>query len=264
MEIITLHQPRLVGLNKWMIARLGLVLWLSSIPLLAISGDVFGLVPQQVSALVLLITAAATITLVTVWPHRSDAAIARGAIVGMVACAFYDAVRLFCDYVLGLMGDFIPVMGSRVTGDGISAGSAMVGYLWRYLGDAGGLGIAFYVIALAVGIDRFRPRTVVLTAVVFAVFPVWSGLIATVALAPHGQQMMFPLTLAAVAITFIGHVIFGLILGLLFVRTQCGAHAVQWPWPRLLDLIAAYRGIVQRRLSWIQQSAPLPRPTALA
>ena len=53
------------------------------------------------------------------------------------------------------MGDFIPVMGSWVTGEPDTAGSAAVGYVWRYIGDGGGLGVAFFVVAFALGIDRW-------------------------------------------------------------------------------------------------------------
>jgi hypothetical protein len=174
----------------------------------------------------------------TVWPHRTDVILGRGLIAGMVACAVYDAARLFAVHILGWMGDFIPVMGSWITGEKASAGSVMVGYLWRYIGDGGGLGIAFYVVAFAIGLERFRARTVVLAAVGYAVFPVWAGLIATVALAPRGEELMFRLTPAAVITTLIGHLIFGVVLGLLFVRTQHD-RLTAWPWTPLLDVLAS-------------------------
>ena len=65
--------------------------------------------------------------------------VGRGLIAGMVACIVYDGARLFAVHVLGLMGDFIPVMGSFVTGEPDTAGSAAVGYIWRYIGDAADL-----------------------------------------------------------------------------------------------------------------------------
>ena len=80
------------------------------------------------------------------------------------------------------MGDFIPVMGSFVTGEPDTAGAAAVGYVWRYIGDGGGLGVAFFVVAFALGIDRWKNVYAVLASVAFAVFPTWAGLMATVAL----------------------------------------------------------------------------------
>ena len=94
--------------------------------------------------------------------------------------------------------------------------------MYRYVGDAGGLGVAFFVIAFALGIDRWKNVYAVLAAVGFAVFPTWAGLMATVALAPHGEERMFPLNTATVIITLVGHLIFGLFLGLAFLKAPRG------------------------------------------
>jgi hypothetical protein len=56
------------------------------------------------------------------------------------------------------------------------------------LGDAGGLGVAFFVVAFALGIDRRKNVYAVLSAVAFAVFPTWAGLMATVALARMARR----------------------------------------------------------------------------
>jgi hypothetical protein len=224
--------------GKWMLARLMLVLMLSGMPILAISVDVFGVVPQRISAVVMVVTLAVVLAIMTIWPHRTDVILGRALVAGMVACAVYDAFRLFAVHVLGWMGDFIPAMGSWITGDGDTAGSAMVGYVWRYIGDGGGLGVAFYIVAFAIGLDRYRARTVVLSSVGYAVFPVWTGLIATVALAPCGEELMFHLTPTTLATTLIGHLIFGFILGLAFIRMQRDQQAVHWPWPPLRELVA--------------------------
>ena len=163
-----------------------LVLLLASMPILGISVDVFGLVSQSTTSIVVIVLCAVLGAIITFAPHRIDMIVGRGLIAGMVACIVYDGARLFAVHVLGLMGDFIPVMGSWVTGEPDTAGSAAVGYVWRYIGDGGGLGVAFFVVAFALGIDRWSNMQAVLAAVAFAVFPTWTGLIATVALAPHG------------------------------------------------------------------------------
>jgi hypothetical protein len=75
----------------------------------------------------------------------------------------------------------------------------------------------------------------VLAAVGFAVFPTWAGLIATVALAPHGEERMFPLNVATVVITLVGHLIFGLVLGLAFLKAPRGRGKSDWPWPPLSE-----------------------------
>ena len=52
----------------------------------------------------------------------------------------------------------------------------------------------------------------------FAVFPTWAGLMATVALLPRGEEMMFELNIATVTVTLVGHLIFGMVLGLAFLK----------------------------------------------
>jgi hypothetical protein len=219
------------------------------LPILAISIHVFGLVPERTTAVVVILPlAAALAALITCVPSRIDAIILRGLIVGMVACAAYDAFRLAAVYALGWMGDFIPTMGSWVTGDPHGTGNAVVGYVWRYLGDGGGLGVCFFIVAFALGRDRFgRPSSVILAATGYAVFPVWAGLIATVALAPHGQELMFHLTASSVMITLIGHLIFGVALGLGFVRLRGIWESGTWPFPPLFRKLL--QGSARRRIA---------------
>ena len=221
--------------GNWIIARMMLFLLLASLPILEISADVFGLVSHRTSGTVLLLPLVAVLaTVVTFFPHATDSIVARGLVAGMVACLVYDGFRLFAVYVLGWMGDFIPTMGTWITGD--AHNGALVGYIWRYLGDGGGLGVAFYLVAFAAGLQHWSRPRVVLTAVGYAIFPVWTGLIATVALAPHGEQMMFRLTPSAIAITLIGHLVFGFVLGLGFLRGR--RSCAKWPWPPLLPRAA--------------------------
>ena len=221
--------------SKWAIARVVLVLVLASLPILGISIDVAGLVSQSTTSIVVIVLTAVLGTLVVFAPHRTDMIVGRGLIAGMVACIVYDGARLFAVHVLGLMGDFIPVMGSFVTGEPDTAGSAAVGYMWRYIGDAGGLGVAFFVVAFALGIDRWSNVKAVLASVAFAVFPTWAGLMATVALLPRGEEMMFPLNAATVTITLVGHLVFGLVLGLAFLKAPRGRGKSEWPWPPILE-----------------------------
>jgi hypothetical protein len=225
--------------SPWLIARILMIVVLSGVPILAISADVFDLIPQHTTALLILLPLIAVLAVVAAFsPHRIDMVLGQGLIAGMVACLVYDAFRLFCVHALGMMGDFIPVMGRWVTGaTADSAASAVVGYMWRYLGDGGGLGVAFFALALAVGFGRrsVRPLMVVIACIGYAVF-VWSGLIATVALSAYGEQRMFHLTAATIWVTLIGHLIFGLVLGLLFVRARRAWYGPELEWPPILSV----------------------------
>ncbi len=72
--------------TKWDIARVLLVLALASMPILGISVDVFGLVPQHVTSVVLIALCAVLGAIITFAPHRIDMIVGRGLIAGMVAC----------------------------------------------------------------------------------------------------------------------------------------------------------------------------------
>jgi hypothetical protein len=149
--------PRTVATRpgKWVVARVLLVLLIAAMPILAIPVKVFGLVSQGTTSIILIALIALLVTFMVFAPHRIDIIVGRGLIAGMVACIVYEGARLFAVHVPSLMGDFIMVMGSFVTGEPGTTGSAAVGYIWRYIGDAGGLGVAFFVIAFALGIDRW-------------------------------------------------------------------------------------------------------------
>jgi hypothetical protein len=207
------------------------VVW-SALPLLAIVGHLFGLVSMRTSAAVVIPLTVMLGVMMIAAPHRSDAIVRGGFIAGMVACVPYDVFRLSAVHLGHLMGDFVPGLGVWILGHS-GPEAAALGYVWRYFGDAAGAGVGFYVVAFTVGLHRWsRTSRIVLVSVVYAVFPVWSGLIGLVALAPHGQEQMFRLTSATLLVTLIGHIIFGLVLGVAFARTRhLGAHL---PWPAFL------------------------------
>lgn len=231
--------------TTWAIARVLFVLLLASMPILAIPVEVFGLVHQSTTSIVIIALLAVLGAIIVFAPHRIDMVVGRGLIAGMVACIVYDAARLFAVHVLNLMGDFIPVMGSFVTGEPETNGSAAVGYVWRYIGDGGGMGVAFFIAAFALGIDRWKSVYAVLAFVAMSVFPLWSGLIGTVVLAPRGEEMMFDLNPATFTITLVGHLIFGLVLGLAFLKAPRGAVHSEWPWPPILESAKIKRMIPQ-------------------
>lgn len=138
-----------------------------------------------------------------------------GALAGLVAVSAYDAVRMPL-VAAGVWPDFIPRIGGWLTG-----GSANweLGYMWRYLGDGAGIAIAYFVfcgVVLAI-----RPRLVtarpVLFSIGYGVF-VWTGLLATVVLPARGEQLLFRLTPASFALSLLGHLIYGAVLGLFLRR----------------------------------------------
>jgi len=104
---------------------------------------------------------------------------------------------------------------------------------WAGVVDPRRVLIAFLVLAAA-GTAVLAAAISIAPWVVFVLY-VWTGLIATVALAPHGEEMMFPLNTATISITLIGHLIFGFFLGLAFLKAPHGGAHRDWPWTPILE-----------------------------
>jgi len=190
--------------------RFGLYLILASTPLLAISGEVFGVVSLHAVSIVILFPLLAILAvLVVLRPDDMDRTAFTGFGWGLVACAGYDFFRLPTVYVFHLWGDFFGRIGGWATGTG---SDYLAGYLWRYLGDGAGIGVVVFILAAAIGVSSWPRRRVIGFTVAFAVFPVWTGLMVTDALAPHGRAL-FPLNATTLVLSLVGHLIFGAILG---------------------------------------------------
>jgi hypothetical protein len=190
--------------------RFCLYLVLASTPLLAVSGEVFGVVSLRVvSMLVLFPLLAALAVLVVFKPLDIDRIALTGFAWGLVACAGYDCFRLPTIYVFHLWGDFFGKIGGSATG---TSSNYLAGYLWRYLGDGAGIGVVVFLQAAAIGVSWWPRRYVIASAIAFAVLPVWTGLVLTDALAPAGRAL-FPLNLATLTLSLAGHLIYGAILG---------------------------------------------------
>ncbi|MCD2186866.1 hypothetical protein [Actinomycetospora soli] len=211
---------------------------LAALPLLSITAHVGGLVPMHVSAGIVIVPAAVVLVLLAVFrPAPEDRLVLDGLRWGLVATFVYDVFRLDTVALLGWWDDFIPTMGTWLLdvdpSEQVLGGVA--GYAWRYAGDGGGLGVVFVTLTAATGLRRLGPRWTVGVAVLFAVGPTWGGLMATVLL-PRGQQLMFSLTPVTVTLSFLGHVVFGLVLGLGTWRLR--GLEEHWTGPLLVDVAA--------------------------
>ncbi|MCD2191316.1 hypothetical protein [Actinomycetospora soli] len=220
--------------------RVGAHLVLAALPLLAITAHVAGVSPMHLSAGLLIVPATILLACLAVFaPTPEDRLITVGLRWGIAATAVYDLVRLDTVALLGWWADFIPTMGTWLLDldpDQLVLGG-VAGYVWRYAGDGGGLGVVFVVLTAATGLRHLGQRMVVTAAVLFAVGPTWGGLIATVALTSRGQQMMFPLTPTTITLSLLGHVVFGLVLGFGIARCPVDLET-HWTRPRLIDLPA--------------------------
>jgi hypothetical protein len=142
----------------------------------------------------------------------------QGFFMGIIAVTCYDCVRIPFT-MIGWMDDFIPKIGVMLVGN--NDHHAVVGYFWRYLGNGGGMGMAFVGVFVLLR-DRFlvlRWLGVLKSALLFGFF-VWACLIVTLKISPQGEEMMFVMTPSSLLLSLIGHLVFGSSLGCLVNRFQ--------------------------------------------
>jgi len=205
-------------------ARLQVHLAVAAIPVLAISAHVFTSVSLvSVSLAVLLPLVVVSAAFVVGRPDVSDRLLLAGFVWGLVACAGYDAARLPTIYLFHWWNDFFGSVGGWATG---TRSSFLVGYAWRYVGDGGGIAVAFFALAATVGASAWSRRATIAFAVGYAVLPVWSGLVLTDLLAPRGHEL-FPLTLTTLVLSLVGHLVYGAIMGLGYWKSR--DLEVLWP-----------------------------------
>lgn len=129
-------------------------------------------------------------------------------VAGMTATLFYDLARLTMTWAGGLH-DGIPNIGRLLLADMDAQTSEVFGlaYLYRYVGDGGGLALAY-----AMG-RRYGVRSGMAFGAAICLC-LW----ATLLVFPVAQTLLFPFTPYALCMTMAGHLIFGGVLGGLLAR----------------------------------------------
>jgi hypothetical protein len=122
-----------------------------------------------------------------------------GWIAGIVATIIYDCLRLALVKV-GIWGDPIPGIGHLVFAD--PHANFAWGYLWRFAGNGGGMGIAYTML----------PWRGVRTGVAYGTL-ICTGLVALLFFFPVAQVHFFPLTPVTTAGAYAGHWVYGAVLG---------------------------------------------------
>ena len=122
-----------------------------------------------------------------------------GWVAGIIATGVYDVLRLSL-VVAGLWGDPIPGIGRLMLANP-DAGFYW-GYLWRFLGNGGGMGLAFAML----------PWRGVRSGMAYGTL-ICLGLFAVLAFTPTAQAHFFPLTPVTGAGAMAGHWVYGAVLG---------------------------------------------------
>jgi hypothetical protein len=156
-------------------------------------------VPLPVTALLIVIPAVTCVVATGIrnplWGRRALV----GWLAGIVATIVYDALRLALVQA-GIWGDPIPTIGRLALAD--PHANFVWGYLWRFLGNGGGMGMAFAML----------PWRGVRSGIVYGTM-ICSGLFALLFFAPQAQTHFFPLTPVTAVGAMAGHWVYGAVLG---------------------------------------------------
>ena len=211
--------PRILARRErtsWL--RVGVLMGAGALPVTAIPLFILGVLPMSWAALLVIPLMAAKTVLIKRGSSEGWWA-GQGMIAGLVAVTAYDGLRLPMAYLSDYWPDFIPRLGGWITESGSAPGNVAVGYLWRYIGDGGGIAVAFFVLCGV--LMKFRPALVtrhpLALSLGYGVF-IWLGLIATVVLLPRGEEFLFTPTLPILVLSLLGHLIYGAVLGLYLAR----------------------------------------------
>ena len=127
-----------------------------------------------------------------------------GLLAGMIATGLYDVLRIGLMFA-GLWGDPIPSIGRLATNNPDIPW--YWGYVWRFLGNGGGMGVAFAMF----------PRRSVKLGIAFG-SAICLGLVGLLYFWPVSQQHFFALTPLTAAGGMAGHWVYGAVLGYLTTR----------------------------------------------
>jgi len=128
----------------------------------------------------------------------------KGWLAGVLAVLLYDLSRV--PFMLYGWNDFIPRIGSWLTG--AEDPQAIAGYAWRYIGNGGGLGIAFFML-LQLGDSK---KNLMRKGILFGLF-VFGCLMLILTVFKEAQEMMFRITALTFSGSLTGHVVYGAVLG---------------------------------------------------
>lgn len=129
-----------------------------------------------------------------------------GLLIGIFAVLLYDCTRI--PFILGnVWGDFIPQIATHLLPG--NDPNWVIGYLWRYLGNGGGMGLAFIV-----GYGLTRPEMNRWGLGIGYGLVIWGCLLATLGLMPADADSLFRVTPLTLGLSFLGHVVYGLGLAL--------------------------------------------------
>jgi len=181
-------------------------------PITALAIAIIGVLPLPVATLLIVLPATLLGIGLALWFPAYRKLALKGILLGLIVVFLYDCMRVSF-IITGIWGDVIPKINMWLFNT--SQPNWVVGYAWRYVGDGGFMGMAFTVAYCVL-----KPRVDARIAGVGFGLAIWICLLGTLVLAPHGQQMLFKLTLTTLSLSLLGHLIYGTALGMLLPYVQ--------------------------------------------
>jgi hypothetical protein len=192
--------------QPWMLSLMYAAIGFSPIGALTLS--IANIMPLKIGAAVLVgLAIVAALVLAGWFPTYHRVALERFA-AGLLAVALYDGAR-WITIGFGWWGDFIPSIGGWLLGT--NQPDFFLGYLFRWLGDGGGMGLAFLVAARAL-VPAAAGWGAVRLGIMYGI-AIWTCLLVTLVAVPAGQTLLFPLTATTFVLSLGGHLIYGGVLG---------------------------------------------------
>ena len=175
-------------------------------PITSLALSAFSLIPLHISGPYIVLPAIlGAFALAAIHPEYSQIML-RGFTLGLAAVLLYDLTCRFPFIAAGMWPDFIPKIGSYLLNRENVHWS--VGYLWRYGGNGGGMGLAFYAIY-----PLFSKQVRPLQAGVTYGIVIFCCLLGTIYLSPSGRTYLFAPTLFTGLLGLLGHLVYGFTLG---------------------------------------------------
>jgi hypothetical protein len=175
-------------------------------PIASLSLSTFNLIPLHISGPCIVLPAIVSAIIISILFPRYSPIMARGFLLGVTAVFLYDLTCRFPFIATGTWPDFIPKIGNYLLGQEHVHWS--VGYLWRYIGNGGGMGLAFYAMY-----PLFREKIKPLSAGIIYGVTVFCCLLVTIYMSPSGRTYLFTPTLLTALFGGLGHIVYGATLG---------------------------------------------------
>lgn len=201
-------------------------------PIASLSLSTFNLIPLYVSGPAVVLPAIAGIVALGLMFREYSRVLVRGFLLGLTAVFLYDLTCRFPFMAIGVWHDFIPKIGNHLLHR--EHVHWAVGYLWRYVGNGGGMGLAFYAVY-----PLLKGRVQAMQAGLAYGVGIFCCLLVTIYLSPSGRTYLFDPTPLTATLGLLGHIVYGLTLGFgtqqslarhqsLVTRVQLESRTIEW------------------------------------